>query len=481
MNNKNILKFTSTVGIVVFFALLIPPIIGFFYGENVTTYFLTMLFLLFLNGTIFYLLKDHDFTLSVKESIISVNLIWILLGVAGAIPFVLQVNLNIWDSFFESISGFTTTGATVFSNIEALPHSILFHRSLTHWIGGMGIIVLGVGLLPLLNPNGSLSLFKAESTGISIDKISPKIKDTAVKLWMVYALFTFSNFLLLMVFGMNWFDALAHAFSTISTGGFSTKNSSLGYYNNSDAILWTTTFFMYISSLNFIAHIKFFMGDKRAYFHEEFKWLTAMLIALSLGLAFAHVNNSNDSFYTALTHASFTIVSISTTTGFATLNYETWGNVAVMIIFFAMILGGNTGSTAGGIKSIRHIIFFKNIFFEIKRSIQPDTISSIFIDNKEIKNSTIRSVFGFLSLFTMTIFLTMAYLYARGLDEMSSISTAISMVGNIGPGFGLTGPAENYGFFTWYDKIVLSISMIIGRLECYTVFILFSSSFWKKF
>ena len=480
MNKKNILKFISTVGIVVFFALLIPPIIGFFYGEDVTLYISTILFFLVLNTVIFYFLRNHSLTLSIKESIISVNLVWLLLGVGGAIPFILHVDISFADAFFESISGFTTTGATVFTDIEALPHSILFHRSLTHWLGGMGIIVLGVGLLPLLNPNGSLSLFKAESTGISVDKISPKIKDTAKKLWTIYLLFTFTNFIFLMIFGMNWFDALAHALSTISTGGFSTKNSSLGYFQN-DAILWTTIFFMYISSINFISHIKFFMGDRKAYFHEEFKWLTTMLVALSFGLAFVHYTSSSDSFYTALTHASFSIVSISTTTGFATLNYESWGNLAVMILFFAMILGGNTGSTAGGIKSIRHIIFFKNIFFEIKRALNPDTISSIFIDNKEIKNSTIRSVFGFLSLFTMTIFLTMAYLYARGFDEMSSISTAISMVGNIGPGFGLTGPAENYSFFTWYDKMVLSFAMIIGRLECYTVFIILSTSFWKKF
>ncbi|WP_024955880.1 TrkH family potassium uptake protein [Sulfurospirillum arcachonense] len=481
MNKKNILKFISAVGIVVFFALLIPPAIGFFYGEDIKYYMLTIVSLLGINSFIFFLLKDHVVSLSIKESIISVNLVWLLLGIGGAIPFTILVdNISFADAFFESISGFTTTGATIFSNIEGLPHSLLFHRSLMHWLGGMGIIILGVGLLPLLNPNGSLSLFKAESTGISLDKVSPKIKDTAIKLWSVYCLFTFANFLFLMIFGMNWFDALSHALSTISTGGFSTKNASLGFYHN-DAILWVTIIFMYISSLNFISHIKFFTGDREAYFHEEFKFLTTMIVLLSLGLALVHYTNSSDSFYTALTHASFTIVSVATTTGFATLNYETWGNVAVMIVFFAMVLGGNTGSTAGGIKSIRHIIFFKNILFEIKKSLQPDTISSIFIDNKEVKSSTLRSVFGFISLFVMTIFVTMTYLYARGYDEMSSISTAISMVGNIGPGFGLTGPAENYSFFTWYDKMVLSCAMIIGRLECYTVFIIFAKSFWKKF
>jgi trk system potassium uptake protein TrkH len=279
---------------------------------------------------------------------------------------------------------------------------------------------------------------------------------------------------------MNWFDAINHALSTISTGGFSTKNNSLGYYHN-DLIIWTTTFFMYISSINFLSHIRFFTGDKRGYFNEEVQWYTVMVLILIFGLSVVHYYNSSTSFYTALTHASFTIISLSTTTGFATQNYENWGHLSIMIMFFAMILGGNTGSTAGGLKTIRHIIFIKNIFYEIKRVLNPNTISSIFINNQEVKSSTMRSVFGFLSLFLMTVFITMAYLYARGYDEMSSLSTAIATVGNIGPGFGLTGPSQNYAFFSWYDKIFLSFSMIIGRLECYTFFILFSFSFWKKF
>jgi len=480
MNIKNIIKFTSIVGIVVFFALLIPPFIGFIYGENIGMYSITMFSLLLINIFITYILKDHNLSLSIKDSIISVNLIWILLGIAGAIPFMIQTDTAFADAFFESISGFTTTGATVFSNIEALPYSILFHRSLTHWIGGMGIIVLGVGLLPLLSPNASLSLFKAESTGISLDKLSPKIRDTAIKLWGIYLIFTICNFLLLWLFGMDWFDAINHALSTISTGGFSTKNNSLGYFNN-DLIIWTTTFFMYISSINFLSHIRFFTGDKRSYFNEEVQWYTIIVIILTLGLSFVHYANSPDGFYDAITHASFTIVSISTTTGFATLNYENWGNLSIMIMLFAMILGGNSGSTAGGLKTIRHIIFVKNIFYEIKRVLNPNNISSIFINNQEVKSSTMRSVFGFLSLFLMSIFITMAYLYARGYDEMSSLSTAIATVGNIGPGFVLTGPSENYGFFSWYDKIFLSFAMIIGRLECYTFFIIFSTSFWKRF
>ncbi|MBU0633425.1 TrkH family potassium uptake protein [bacterium] len=480
MNKKNIFKFVSIVGIVVFITLLIPPVVGFFYGEDVKIYFLVVLSFLLINVAIFVSLRDHVIKLSIKESIISVNIVWLLLGVAGAMPYLILTDVGFADAFFESISGFTTTGATIFQDIEVLPHSILFHRSLTHWIGGMGIIVLGVGLLPLLNPNGSLTLFKAESTGISLDKISPKIKDTAIKLWEVYLLLTFADFMLLMIFGMNWFDAVNHAFSTISTGGFSTKNDSIGHFHN-DYIIWVTTFFMFISSINFLSHIRFLQGDRTAYAHEEAKWFGFIVIALSLLLTVVHYSSSHDSFYTSLLHSFFSIVSVSTSTGFATVDYETWGNISIMLLFFAMLLGGNTGSTAGGVKTIRHILFLKNIVFEIKKTLNPNTISSIFIDDKEIKSSTIRSIFGFLSLFFMTIFVTMVYLYARGYDEMTSLSTAISMVGNIGPGFNLTGPSENYAFFTWYDKIILSFSMIIGRLECYTVFIVFSSFFWKRF
>ena len=216
------------------------------------------------NGIIFFSLRSHELNLSIKDSILSVNLVWILLGLAGALPFIIQSNTPFWDAFFESISGFTTTGATIFADVESLPKSILLHRSLTHWIGGMGIIVLGIGLLPLLNPNGSLSLFKAESTGLGIDKISPKIKDTAKKLWLIYLVFTLCAFILYMIFGMDWFDSLNHALSTISTGGFSTKNTSLGYFEN-DMILFTCTIFMLLSSINFISHIKFFYGDKSSY------------------------------------------------------------------------------------------------------------------------------------------------------------------------------------------------------------------------
>ncbi len=479
MSFSSILKFVSAVGLVVFFLFLFPPLIGFFYNEDVFIYAIAMFALFVINLSIFLILKNHPLHLGIRESIISVNFIWILLGIGGAIPLVLYSKIDLAGAFFEAISGFTTTGASVYTDVEILPKSILFHRSLMHWIGGIGIIVLGVGLLPLINPSGSLSLFKAESTGISMDKITPKIKDTANRIWGVYIIFTLLDFALLMLFGMNWFDAINHAFATISTGGFSTKNTSIGAF--SDGVIWTTTFFMVISGINFLAHIRLFKGEKNCYDTEETRWYIGLIIALSLLLALVHVYTSNDSLYTSLMHASFTVSTLATTTGFASIDYETWGQAAMAITIVAMYMSANTGSTAGGIKIIRFVLFFKNIALEIKRSIQPDVITFIFVDGKQIKSSIINSIFGFFALFILTDFLVTMYLYARGYDFLTSFTTAIATIGNIGLGLGMTGPSQNYAFFSWYDKLVLSFAMIVGRLECYTVFMMLSRSFWKKF
>jgi len=479
MSIKSILKFVSAVGLVVFFLLLIPPIVGFFHNEDVFIYTVVMFALFIVNLSTFLILQNDEMVLGIKESIISVNFIWILLGIGGAIPMVLYTKIDPAGAFFEAISGFTTTGASVYTDVEILPKSILFHRSLMHWIGGIGIIVLGVGLLPLINPSGSVSLFKAESTGISMDKITPKIKDTANRIWAVYILFTLANFVLLMLFGMNWFDAINHAFATISTGGFSTKNTSLAGF--SDGVVWTTTFFMVISGINFLAHIRFFNGDKTAFNTEENKWYIGLIFFLAFAMALEHSITSENSFYNSLMHSFFTVATLASTTGFASLDYEKWGQFTMMIAILAMVMSANAGSTAGGIKMIRYVLFFKNIALEIKRTIQPDVITSIFVDGKQIKSSIISSVFGFFALFILTAFFVTMYLFARGFDLLTAFSTSIAMIGNIGPGLNLTGPSQNYAFFSWYDKIILSFAMIIGRLECYTVFMMLSRNFWKKF
>ena len=478
---KGITKFVTTVGTILSVLFLMPIVVGLIYHEDIQSFAIYDGLLFVTNGLFLLLLRKHKIAMKVKGSIIAVNIVWFLLGVSAAIVYMLYTPIDFSSAFFESISGYTTTGATVFSNIEALPHHILFLRSLTHWIGGMGIIVLGVGLLSIINPTGSISMFKAESTGISVDKIAPKIRDTALLLWAIYSGLTVVDLLLLHLFGMNWFDAINHAFSTISTGGFSTKNASMWAFVSSSGIIWVTTIFMVLSSINFLAHLKFLKGDLSGYTSEEVRAFVIIFLVLSFALSIVHYETSNDSFNLSMEHSFFTISSILTTTGFATVDYDKWPHIASIVILIAMFIGGTTGSTAGGAKVIRYIIVFKNIANEAKRIIHPNAIVSIFVDKKKLSDSLVTLVLGFFTLYAFTILVIMLYLYARGLDEMSAFSASIACVGNIGPGFAKVGPTQNYAFFDWYDKWVLSTGMIIGRLECYTFYLLLTKSFWKKY
>ena len=480
MNYKNIFKVLSLIGITVSIIFLFDVLVGFIYDESCTKFLIFEALFFSVNLTLWFSLHNHDLNLKIKDSILVVNLLWVLLGVAGAIPLFLYTDVSFASAFFESVSGFTTTGATIYSDIESLPYMILFHRSLMHWLGGMGVIVLGVGLLSMINPTGGLSLFKAEATGIQIEKLTPKIKDTALSLWVIYCILTLLDTLFLKLFGMSWFDAINHAFSTVSTGGFSTKNSSLGYFTN-DGIIWITTIFMIISGINFLAHLRVYHKDFSGYKTEEVKWYITVFVLLSIALTFIHMDIGGDTFYDASKHAFFTIASVMTTTGFATIDYGTWSHLAVAVIFLAMFVGGNAGSTAGGIKVIRHVIVFKTLFLEFKRILHPNIIISVFVDGAKQKEKTISAVFGFLILYMITAAIVTTYIYARGFDAMSAISASFAIVGNVGPGFSLVGPSNNFSFFNDFDKLFLSVAMIIGRLECYTVFILLSSSFWKKF
>jgi len=480
MNYKSILKILSIIGITVSIIFLLDVLIAIIYDENYLKFLLYDGTFFIFNLIILLSIKNYELNLKVRDSILVVNLLWILLGIAGAIPLYIYTNISFASAFFEAISGFTTTGATVYSDIESLPHLILFHRSLMHYLGGLGVIVLGVGLLSMINPTGSLSLFKAESTGVQLEKLTPKIKDTAIRLWIIYFILTFFDMLMLKFFGMNWFDAINHAFSTISTGGFSTKNNSLAYFTN-DGIIWTTTIFMILSGVNFLAHLKIYHKDFSGYKSEELRLYIISFLLLSILLTFVHVDISGDSIYDACKHSFFTIASILTTTGFATIDYSNWSHLSVAIIFIAMLIGGNAGSTAGGIKVIRLLIIFKTLFSEFKRTLHPNSIISVFVDGTRQNEKIIASVFGFFTLFMITVGIVTIYVYSRGYDAMSAISTGFAMVGNIGPGFNLVGPSNNFSFFNDFDKIFLSISMIIGRLECYTVYILLSISFWKRF
>ncbi len=481
MNFRNVLKLQSMIGMTLSAFFLLDILVGVIYGEFYGRLLIADGIFFVINLLIWLLLRRHIIRFSIKESILSVNLLWLLLGIAGAMPLVLYTDVSFSAAFFEAVSGFTTTGATIYNDLEVLPDMILFHRSLMHWLGGMGIIVLGVGLLSMINPTGSLSLFKAESTGITLEKFTPKIKDTALSLWIVYISLTLVDTVLLKLFGMNWFDAVNHAFSTISTGGFSTKNASLGYFA-ADGIVWVTTLFMLLSGINFLVHLKLFgKRDFSGYRSEEVVWYLKLFGLLSVVLAVIHWQGSSDGFYYSLMHAAFTISSVMTTTGFASLDYEQWGAAAVSVIFIAMFIGGNAGSTAGGMKVIRIVIIFKTLASEVRRVVHPNVLHSVFVDNTKMSERILSATYGFVFLFILTLIVIALYLFARGFDMMTALSGSLAVVGNIGPGFGQVGPAHNFSIFSDMDLWVLSAGMIVGRLEFYTVFVLMSRSFWKRF
>ena len=474
-------KFISAVGVGLAAAFVLPILTGSFYGEAMGRFISFDLLFFAFNFAVFASLYRYRMQMTVRGAILSVNLVWILLGIGGAVPMLLYTDATVAEALFEAISGFTTTGATIYPDIESLPKSILMLRSLMHWLGGMGIIVLGVGLLSLINPAGSMTMFKAESTGIQMEKATPKIKDTALRLWGLYILFTLADTLLLMLGGMNAFDAVNHAFSTISTGGFSTKNLSLGYWDDSLFILWTTTFFMMLSGVNFLAHLKAVHGNTDGYRSEEVRWYLAMFVILSVALMAVHYAGSGDGFAYSTTHAFFTVASLMTTTGFATINYELWGALPVALLLIAMFLGGNAGSTAGGMKIIRYVVLFKNLMAQLKQTLNPNAVIGVYIDKKRVSGKVIGSVSGFLFLFILTNVIVTLYLFARGYDPLTCVSTSIACVGNIGPGFVQTGPVENYHFFSSVDKLLLAFAMIIGRLEFYTVVLIFTRDFWKRY
>jgi len=478
---KSVAKLLAMLGVFIALFFLLPISIGLIYGEDVRAFAIFDALFFVVNGVLYTLLRGHHMTIRIKDAILAVNLIWILLGVAGAVPLLLYTHISPAEGFFEAISGFTTTGATIYGDIEALPRHILLLRSLMHWLGGIGVIVLGVGLFSLINPTGSMALFKAEATGSRIEKMSPKIRDTAVRIWGVYIVLTVLDILLLKLWGMSFFDAVNHAFSTISTGGFSTKNNSMAYWGDNMLILWTTTVFMFLSGINFLAHLKLFHGDSSGYRTEEVKWYGSIFLLLGLLLTIDHYLTSSDSIVNSLTHAYFTIASVMTTTGFASLDYALWGSGAIALIFLAMLVGGNAGSTAGGFKVSRLVVMGKNISLQIRKLLHPKAITSLYMDGNRVTYDVLGVISGFAFLFVLTNMAVTIYLFARGYDSLTAISAAIATVGNIGPGFSHVGPVENYHFFSSMDKIVLSAAMILGRLEFYTVVIVLSRTFWRRF
>ncbi|MFT7331772.1 MAG: trk system potassium uptake protein TrkH [Roseivirga sp.] len=429
-----------------------------------------------------------------KDGYLIVTFGWLILLFTGTLPYVFTGSISDFSNIlFETASGYTTTGATILTDIESLPKGILFWRSATHWIGGMGIIVLTIAILPLLGIGG-MQLFIAEAPGPSADKMHPRITETAKRLWFIYVTLTMTEFLLLKIAGMNWFDALNHAMSTIATGGFSTRNDSLAYWNGAPIIQYIIIFFMFIAGTNFIMTYFAFKGKWQKIIHnEEFKWYLFGLIGLTMLIAFLIINFQDPNLHTsidhpqvwggtesAFRHAAFQVISIVTTTGFITSDYTMWSSFATMIIFALFFVGGSAGSTSGGVKIVRHVVMIKNSLLEFKKLLHPSAIIPVRYGGKAIQQGIVFNILSFFILYVLIFIVSSVLLTFMGLDFTSAIGASASSLGNIGPAIGSVGPVDNFAHLSNSAKWFCSFLMLIGRLELFTVLILFTPFFWRK-
>ncbi|PLX89153.1 MAG: potassium transporter [Desulfuromonas sp.] len=461
--------------------LLLPIPFSLFYKDGAWTAFLfSALISLIIGSLLFYRCQSRK-DMSVREGFAIVTFGWSFFALFGALPYLLSGAITApIDAIFETMSGFTTTGSTILTQIEGFPPSLLFWRALTHWMGGMGIIVLSLAILPMLGVGG-MQLFKAEVPGPTADRLKPRIQDTATLLWGVYLLLTVLETFLLMLGGMSFFDAICHAFATLATGGFSTRDASVAAYDSAyiDGII---TLFMFLAGVNFTLHFQALRGRLRDFHrNEEFRcYLGITLFATLLLLIFNWSGGIYQSFGDNLRYSLFQVCSILTTTGFGTADYELWPVITQYILVLLMFIGGCAGSTGGGIKVARVLLLFKHAQVQLFRLIHPRAVRLVKLGTRPVDREVIHAILGFFALF-IGVFVTASLLMAAcGMDLISGGAAVVACLSNIGPGLGTVGPTDNYAHIPVLGKSVLIFCMLMGRLELFTVLVLFFPSFWRK-
>ncbi len=461
--------------------MVFPLFYAFYYKEEHAIYaFISSIIITSLSGLFLQQSFIPENGIGRKEGFAIAGLGWILAAAFGSFPFLFSgVFTNFIDAYFESMSGFTTTGASVMTAIEGNPLSVLFWRGQIQWMGGMGIIVLVVAILPALGVGG-MQLFKSEVPGPEPDKLKPRIKETAKLLYLVYVLISVLQVACLYLTGMSLYDAITHMFATMCTGGFSPKNLSVGFYNNPtyDIIIMI---FMFIAGANFTLHYKVLHGDLKSLFKDkEFLFYSAIILLSTLAITTQLRLYIYNSIASAIRYASFQVISITTTTGFVTADYDQWPALSKNILLILMFVGGCAGSTGGAIKNIRILILLKKAGRELQRILHPRAITPIHIGDKRISDEVVNNVSSFFLLYMIIFVICTFIMTALGLDMISALSSVAATLGNVGPGLGLVGPSQNYAFIHPIGKIVLSICMLLGRLEIYTVLVLVVPEFWKK-
>ena len=471
--------------------MFVSSIVSYYYKDGITMDMIySGIIVTLIGGLLLFLNRNHDKHLNKREGYLVVVLGWLAMIFSGTLPYLLTGTIDGFSNIiFETTSGFTTTGATILNDVEAMPEGILFWRSITHWLGGMGIIVFAIAILPLLGIGG-MQLFSAESPGMNTDKLHPRITDTAKRLWLLYLLLTLVETLLLSFAGMSVFDAINHSMSNIASGGFSTKNESLGFWNDQPLIQYIVIFFMFIAGTNFVLSYFGFKGKFRKIIkNDEFKIYSLFIAAFTLIVASVIYLNTN--FLSELTdgftrieevfrHALFQVVSIITTTGFTTADYTAWGPLLLLIFFGLMFVGGSTGSTAGGFKVMRHLLIIKNGLLQFKRILHPHAILPIRYNEKSVSSEIMYNILGFFIVYMLSFIAGALVFSILGLDFESSLGVSASSLGNVGPSIGDFGPSSNFYNLPFLAKWWSSFLMLLGRLELYTVLIIITPYFWRN-
>ncbi|SHG62396.1 trk system potassium uptake protein TrkH [Thermosyntropha lipolytica DSM 11003] len=474
-----VLNYIGKILIIIGIAMLTSLIWAIYFGEPVFKSILSGAAITIFFGILLSYIYRHNYEINYREGFAIVTLGWLSASLFGSLPFVFSGYFPTFaDAFFETVSGFTTTGASILIDIEALPYSLLFWRSLTQWLGGMGIMVLFVAIIASMGVRAN-QLFRAEIPGGAMsEKLSPRIRETAKLLWITYVILSLILFIFLISFGMNIFDALCHTFTTMATGGFSTKNESIAFYNAQ--IQWIIIVFMFLAGANFSLYYFAYKNRtlKRIWQNSEFKIYTCIVLVAAF-LVFISLKTIPD-YEERIRTSLFQVVSILTTTGFATADYEKWNPLGQSVIFLLMFIGGCAGSTAGNIKVGRYMIMLKRVKIELEQMLHPKALISLRFEDKVLSNNLVINVLQYFFLYIILVLVSTLILAALDVDRITSFTASLSCISNIGPGFGIVGPTENYSHIPYLGKYILSILMLIGRLEIYPALILFMPTYWKE-
>lgn len=479
MNYKMILNVLGWVLKIEAACMIVPLICAICYSEtSLVSVFAVCIFLCVAFGFILSYRQPENKTMYAKEGFVTVALSWILMSIFGSFPFIISGAIpNFFDAFFETVSGFTTTGASILNDVEVLPKSLLMWRSFTHWIGGMGVLVFLMAILPL-SGSGNMFLMKAESPGPSVSKLVPKVKSTAMLLYAIYIAFTILEIIILLICGMDLFSAITLSFGTAGTGGFGVLNSSIGSY--SPAVQYVITIFMILFGVDFSLYYAFFFRKAKNPFKSAELRAYLGVIFLSIAIIFFNTRGYFGGVEEAIRHISFTVGSIITTTGYATVDFDLWPELSKTIVVMLMFCGACAGSTGGGIKVSRIIILFKSIAKEIRTNAHPRTTLKIKMNGRPIEHETVRGVNVFMAAYVVIFASALLIISCDNFDFTTNFTAIAATINNIGPGLGGVGPTCNFSGYSYFSKFIMSICMLVGRLEIFPMLLLFSPHAWKK-